>query len=1310
LIKKNESQDEQQIDYNRTRGTSRSGVDLHQNPPYRRRIRPHSILSDLATSVGGAGGSSHLLSLGLREANYILQIGAIAGMDASALTRFLLKANKNKTRSEYILKLTSVANQLMRAINTDLDRQKSSHLLDPAFEKDAMLLDEMRSTFSNDDHIAIIKDTLLLNELVLQRTSSSATVTALDAQKKRIRTAAALAARQSESVDGDMEPSETDDDMVGDDVEFLNEGGILSAFLRFFGFDADDDADNDDAAAAEDNLPNRPARPLHHRIRKVRDAQFPVLVSEPLQTLATSNAIPLQWEYRNPSEADRVLDEASVRLRLAFEGDGVKLATEAAVASNNNTSEATSAENRLKELCKGLLCDFLFQSDATLGAAGALATDATVIGLQDDERVDFREYIALQRASVCSNTDLSLSESALSDIAQARFALSVHQSIARAYGYPVFCVASSLASRIATGVSRPVDTARSVGLLSPTVCVSDLQESSKGIKGVREEEKKKKDMVVKDLESSITVEPDYLSMELQKALMIEEALGKTTPEMLRRLRVEYVEASYDLEEEAIRMTTEKGQKIRSPSGKTTTTTNNNNNNNNNTSSSSKKTHASSKLVDAARSRGIDLSQYATNTSVSTNSFSVEPDPTSAATADNMNFDDLNDFFNRSDTVRLLDPPGHTLRRYLTRSRILPFFFERPVVLPSLLRRVGIDTSHNSNSSPMFVDLASNQLWPDQCANCGCVREEIGLYTSFLKVNEGTDEEILFCDAICKQNALTMKPVKDFNKENFQSTLYSTLKPTRLLIQVTRPNYNVKPSISYAALVFSYLLSLIRTLFQPLTYLWMSSVGTFVLRFPSFLVYEISVAWVCTAICVGISLALGRAFLSSLCVPLHIQHDPTAFVLGGYAFLLLLDASVICKYSISSACGGLVRRYAMAVARTASQLEDSFAQTALLKSRNSRKVTQVDSMSTSYANGVFVYVPNSLSSYFKVNDRNTAQHQGKGVGQKHGADCRIDLFDLAVLSCDNGELAVNYNSILGRFKLACLKFFLIYIGLPIWRNSGKEKLHIGNVHATPREMNITRLLSLAKCSLIFTLALMIGLTWASIADPVSLTLLLHDLLKRLSGFDAISTESLQKFISPALEPSWRLAGPLSSFLSVNLMGVYLISVIFEICFSGSLGETFRGWAELLEWRVISVHSTRLWARGIKPSLLLYIRICLGACLTAVLIVCATTTLATEGGLQEVCAKHVSNNSMSHQFFVTNVSFLYCSIEGAQILARLSVIAYGFVLLGVYIWSSRHDQDSIVMKSRVWLLSWSERLRRQRYSIDKALLNFKRRAQP
>jgi hypothetical protein len=240
--------------------------------------------------------------------------------------------------------------------------------------------------------------------------------------------------------------------------------------------------------------------------------------------------------------------------------------------------------------------------------------------------------------------------------------------------------------------------------------------------------------------------------------------------------------------------------------------------------------------------------------------------------------------------------------------------------------------------------------------------------------------------------------------------------------------------------------------------------------------------------------------------------------------------------------------------------------------------------------------------------------------------------------------------------------------------------------------------------------MIGLTWASIADPVSLTLLLLDFVKRLSGFDAISTGSLQKFISPALEPSWRLAGPLSSFLAVNLMGVYLISVIFEICFSGSLGETFRGWAELLEWRVISVHSTRLWERGIKPTLMLYIRICLGACLIAVLIVFATTTLATIGGLQEVCAKHVSNNTMTHSLIVTNLSFLYCSIEGAQILARLSVIAYGVVLLGVYIWSSRHNQDSIVMKSRVWLLSWSERLRRQRYSIDKALLNFKRRAQP
>jgi hypothetical protein len=210
---------------------------------------------------------------------------------------------------------------------------------------------------------------------------------------------------------------------------------------------------------------------------------------------------------------------------------------------------------------------------------------------------------------------------------------------------------------------------------------------------------------------------------------------------------------------------------------------------------------------------------------------------------------------------------------------------------------------------------------------------------------------------------------------------------------------------------------------------------------------------------------------------------------------------------------------------------------------------------------------------------------------------------------------------------------------------------------------------------------------------------------------MSHEPLRMYFAHALEPNWRLAGPLSSFLSMMLMGVYLLSVAFETFVSGSLGETYKGWAELYEWRLISVHSTRFWARKLAPTLFYCMKTSMGGCITAVVVVCGTALLATERSLG-LCLDTNSDNENDTSLFSSTYAWIpsICSIEGTQVIARTSVVLFALARLGVFLWSRRQLQDSFVMRFRVWLLSWSERLRRQRYSIDKALLNFKRRSYP
>jgi hypothetical protein len=1102
---------------------------------------------------------------------------------------------------------------------------------------------------------------------------------------------------------------------------------------------------------------NNNGQQRRRRGQRVRDVQLPVLVTEPLQMLASSNAISLSWEYLNTSEADRVLDESSVRLRLAFEGDGVSLSEASAAASATpNASVGLHAEYRLKEFSKGLLQDYVFQSDATLGASGAFVSDATVFGIRDDEKVEFREYVNLQKgasASLSSSlsdsfSNFSSSDSGfLSDIAQARFALSLHQLVARAYAFPVYCSMTSIASRITSGVSRPVDTARSIGLISPTGSIV-VEEKADFFHQNNIINTGKSDVNDEDYDDivSVSVEPDRLSIELQQALMTEEALGKATPEMLRQVRVQYVEAAYDIEEEVIKMASRKGQ------GRGRSKFSNQSN--------QRRYSQNTKLVDAAKSRGIDMSSFVKVQEdmlpPRRSSFTVELDPTRRQ--EQIDFeDDAHPSVNTMENVRLLDPPGRTLRPYLTQSRVLPFFIERPVALPSLLRRVGIPASSLSiHTSHSVVDLSSNRLWPDECSVCGCVREEIGVYASFLKVHEGTEHEALVCDDVCKKEALNKEAANDVKKRKQVQKEGTKIMPSMsrkgqadinsILLRVKRHTQAVsKPNLFTSNPIFSFFISIgkraVTLFFWPFKSLWISSLGVVLLRFPAFLLFEISVAWICTAICVGISLGLGRAFLSSLCIPLHIQHDATGFVLGGYAFLLLLDYAVICKYTLSSAIGGFVRRYAMAVARAASQLEDSLSHSATRKSdsksQSKHNITNTKSSVNNISSNAntasrksnplieevaLIRVPQSISARFKShndsNSRNSCNNHNKKVVEEEEKEMdsvqkSVDLFDLAILSCDNGQLADNCKDLSGRIKLALLKWFIRYIGLPIWRNSVKEKLHIGNVHSTPREMNLTRIFSLLKAAFVhaFVTALWVGIAWASVADPVSLTTLLFEFLKRVFGVDVMSYEPIRVFFLSALDPQWRLAGPLSSFFSMMLVGVYVLSVTFETFVSGSLGETYKGWAELYEWRLISVHSTRFWARKLAPTLSYCMKSSIGGYVTSFVAVCCTAFLATEKSLG-FCAinNNKTNNSLSSA--TTGGAWIpsLCTVEGAQVFARMSVVFFALARLGIYLWSRRQMQDSIVMRVRVWLLSWSEKLRRQRYSIDKALLNFKRRSHP
>ena len=1421
-------------------GRRKSGASklLSNQPPPR--ITSGTYLSDLAQAVGGAGGSSHLLSLGLREANFMLHVGAAAGMNSSALLKFLHSTSRNKTRAESILRLTSAASLVMRAINSESDqKKKSSFSRDPAFEKDVRILDEVRLSFSNEDFVALVKDTLLFNELVSQRSTVSAKIAALDARKRTVRasssssssssaTTAAVASSTSTSTTGitadssrartEFETEEDASDEIdadGEDDAFVDEGSVLASLLAFLGFEGENDDDdideelNDNMNDAErvlggrrrgdvennqnqrapprqanNNNDNNGRRQQRRRRRRVRDVQLPVLVTEPLQMLASSNAITLSWEYLNLSETDRVLDESSVRLRLAFEGDGVSLSdAAAAVASSQSASVASHAEDRLRVFSQGLLHDFLFQADATLGASGAFISDATVFGIRDDERLEYREYVNSQRAasatsssSLDARTNLASSESSvLSDIAQARFALSLHQSVARANAYPVFCSMSSIASRVTSGVSRPVDTARSIGLLSPTGSIleemsatnfdktapsspSSLSQRPLSSIGRQAEDTRNvsnTDCFNDDVDAdtvAISIEPDSLSMELQRALMIEEALSKATPEMLRKLRVQYVEAAYDLEEEAAAMASSasKGRRRYNRSSK------------NHEMLGKDRSSQNTKLVDAAKSRGIDLSAVAQNVGnvPPRSSFSVELDPTTRPYADYE--EDHPTTKDTMENVRLLDPPGRTLRPYLTQPRILPLFVERPVALPSLLRKVGITTGATTTRTPSsssstttaaaarspfvhaVVELSSNRLWPDECSVCGCVREEIGVYSSFIKIHEGTNNEVLVCDDYCKQKALKMESngeilphLKKEKKSTKSATSMSNDEQDKkagdyvksMLVRVKRHTHHASSdSLSFSALILTRVISfgkkILSAFFWPLTSLWSSSLGVVLLRFPAFLFFEITFAWICTAISVGISLGLGRAFLSSLCIPLHIQHDATGFVLGGYAFLLLLDYAVICKYTLSNTIGGYVRRYAMAVARAASQLEDSFAQKGaqsaskmssrlnnssnnIGKSKGSVNISGHSSVKSSSLmdDETIVRVPQSLCSRFKI--------RGDGDNKENLPLKSVDLFDLAVLSCDDGALADHCKVLSGRFKLFCLKLFIRYIGLPVWQCSVKEKLHIGNVHSTPREMNPTRIYSLFKAAFVnaFVTALWVGIAWTSLADPVSLTTLLFEFVKRVSGIEVISHEPLRMYFAHALEANWRLAGPLSSFLSMMLMGVYLLSVAFETFVSGSLGETYKGWAELYEWRLISVHSTRFWARKLAPTLFYCMKTSMGGCITAVVVVCGTALLATERSLG-LCLATNSDNENDTNLFSSTYAWIpsICSIEGTQVIARTSVVLFALARLGVFLWSRRQLQDSFVMRFRVWLLSWSERLRRQRYSIDKALLNFKRRSYP
>ena len=188
-------------------------------------------------------------------------------------------------------------------------------------------------------------------------------------------------------------------------------------------------------------------------------------------------------------------------------------------------------------------------------------------------------------------------------------------------------------------------------------------------------------------------------------------------------------------------------------------------------------------------------------------------------------------------------------------------------------------------------------------------------------------------------------------------------------------------------------------------------------------------------------------------------------------------------------------------------------------------------------------------------------------------------------------------------------------------------------------------------------------------------------------------------------------PAFSLLNVWICGILLQSIILDCCSMGLFGKRLEVFADMLEWRVIAVYTTRLYQKLLKPSLFRLLLVALGISVAALLIalafsssllfwllenkesVYAIATSPETGSAQVVLGIFAASASSSMD--VASKLRLAC----ASFIACISVSAFlGFVVPAVL------DITHAMTRLRLSMEHWGANLRLARYQIGRRLLNF------
>lgn len=482
--------------------------------------------------------------------------------------------------------------------------------------------------------------------------------------------------------------------------------------------------------------------------------------------------------------------------------------------------------------------------------------------------------------------------------------------------------------------------------------------------------------------------------------------------------------------------------------------------------------------------------------------------------------------------------------------------------------------------------------------------------------------------------------------------------------------------------------------------------TWVAGFPVFVMVSTISTWILSAFAVGSSLRIGRAILRAVCVPAALQHDPIALALGLYVFMFVCDLSIIVYYAHMSAAAGLVRRYAMAVGRTASLVEEGWA-------ASSPHEQAVD------ANAVIANAQAGMSVEALVPASIVSRSVGSSSSRTNGK-ARVSVFDLSTTAAAASATPWSPSSppsLVSRIGTRLLKSALWYIGIPILRHASRIALDIGNTHQLPREMTLRRALAGVKTAaamLVFAPALL-GLAWSSVADPIGMTAAAYALKRAFLAMlspsaallltDAVSAIGLDQVLLPAQSSlSWSGSSPLSSLspasphevastlLSLWVFGCLVLTVVMEVAYQGLLGESAYDFVELLEWRCISAQCSRIWHFQVKPKVKLLALVAVGCCIVAIQ---AVTAMSAVG-------RWVDSSAATAEVEQATPPQQQRTLQ-AQSAARCAVTAFLITLVCVNAYRNRH-KSGIVPRLRRQLEVWREELRKQRYQIGMALQNF------